>query len=389
MLSGCFEAVIGGSFNDNTQDGQTFTEPELNGFSEAKLPDQFDTDSYQVLVVANKYQTGFDQPKLCGMYVDRKLKDLQCVQTLTRLNRTYEGKTASSIHILDFANTIEDIRDAFKPYFEVTELEELTNPEQIYDLKNLIEEAGFIDPEEVVRFSEIYFKTEITTSDRALLEGIINGAVKIYKSAEKVEQDQFRQAVKSYCRFYNFIIQVYPIADIELERFYWYLNWLYKKLSVKRPEDDQELTEDMIRVSKIHIEKTQQGSATPEIGDNVPLKPISGFGVNSIPTEEEKIELSKIIEQFNQRHGTTFSEEDVIRFGIQAEKVADQMESIIINNPADVSLDTFADSLLDKILEQSQVDRDFDSIISSDADAWRALAGLLLRHNKRRLESRV
>lgn len=367
-------------------DGQSFTESELNGFSETKLPEHFDTDAYQVLVVANKYQTGFDQPKICGMYIDRKLDGLQCVQTLTRANRTYEGKTAESVFILDFQNSIDEIREAFKPYFEVTELESLSNPEQIYDLRSRILSANFIDPEAVESFAAIFFQGELTTTDRARLEGIINDVVNAYNTADKAAQDEFRQAVKSFCRFYNFIVQVYPVADTSLESFYWFCTWLSRKLKGGASTSGPELTEEMIRLSKIRIEKSGQGVATPEVGDTKPLEGISAFGINAVPTEEEEIELSKIIKAFNDKHGTNFTEEDMVRFGIQGAKVADEMSSVIINNPIDVSLDTFADRLFDRMVEHAQHEKDLDSILTSDQESWRMMAALLLRHNKRRLQ---
>ena len=379
------EALI--AFSGNlVVDGQNFTESELNGFSESKLPERFDTEAYQVLVVANKYQTGFDQPKICGMYIDRKLDGLQCVQTLTRANRTYEGKTASSIFVLDFQNSIDDIKEAFKPYFETTELESLTNPEQIYDLRTKIMGAHFIEEDSITDFAEIFFQPELTTTDRAKLEGIINNTVNSYKTADEKSQDEFRQAVKSFCRFYHFIVQVFPVADASLESFYWYCAWLAKKLNSGKGGDGPEITDEMIRLSKIRIEETEKGSAAPDVGDTLPLAGITAFGVNA-PTEEEEIELSLIIKTFNEKHGTNFTEDDMVRFGIQATKVADENRDLVLNNPVDVSLDTFADKLFDRMLDQSQQDKDMDSIITADTESWRMVASLLLRHNKRRLSA--
>lgn len=380
------DAIIAFS-GDLLVDGREYTEVELNGFSEKDLPEQFDTDKYQILVVANKYQTGFDQPKICAMYIDRKLDGLQCVQTLTRANRTYPGKTAESIYILDFQNTIEDIKEAFKVYFDITELEGLTDPEQIYELKALIMKPGFVEQESIDDFAQILSKQEVTTSDRAALEGIINQAVNSYDVADIPSQDEFRQAVKSYCRFYSFIIQVHPVSDIGLESLYWYASWLAKKLKNRKSDDGPELTNEMIRLTKLRIEESQSGSATPGVGETVPLPPITAFGVNTKPTEDEEQELSEIIKEFNEKHGTEFTEEDIIRIGIQAEKVANEMSSVIKNNPVDVSLDTFADRLFDRMAEVRESEKDLDNIMTSDQDSWRRLASLLLRANKGRLET--
>ena len=131
-------------------DGNVWTEATANGFSETELPKKFDTDAYQVLVVAEKYQTGFDQPKLAAMYVDKKLAGLQAVQTLARLNRTHPGKTRT--FVLDFQNTMEEIKEAFAPFFETTALEERTDLNQIYDLERGISNATYIDKGEGKQF---------------------------------------------------------------------------------------------------------------------------------------------------------------------------------------------------------------------------------------------
>lgn len=379
------DAIIAFS-GDLVVDGQEYSEVSLNGFSEKDLTKQFDSNLYQVLVVANKYQTGFDQPKICAMYIDRKLDGLQCVQTLTRANRAYPGKTADSIFILDFQNGIEDIREAFKAYFDVTELEGLTDPEQIYELKSLIMDPGFVDQDSIDEFAQIMSKPDVTTGDRATLEGILNRAVNSYNVADIPSQDEFRQAIKSYCRFYSFIVQVYPVADSNLESLYWYSTWLSKKLKNNKGSDGPELTDEMIRLTKLRIEEKEAGSATPEVGESTQLPPITAFGVNTKPTEDDEKELSEIIKEFNDKHGTEFTEDDIIRIGIQAEKVANEMSSVIKNNPVDVSLDTFADRLFDKMAEVRETEKDLDNIMTSDQDSWRRLASVLLRANKGRLE---
>jgi type I restriction enzyme, R subunit len=177
-------------------DGEAYTEADVNTFSETELPRKFDTDQYQILIVAEKYQTGFDQPKLCAMYVDRKLAGLQAVQTLSRLNRTYPGKERT--FVLDFQNTIEDIQSGFRPFFEVTALETNSDPNQIYTLGSRLRTFGILDQGEIDRFAETFYKDALDTHDRARLEGLVRQAVDRFEQEDDDgREEEFRQLIKS------------------------------------------------------------------------------------------------------------------------------------------------------------------------------------------------
>ena len=181
-------------------DGQTYTEATANEFAETELPERFNTSEYQILVVAETYQTGFDQPKLVAMYVDKKLAGLQAVQTLARLNRIYPDKNKT--FILDFQNTMEDIKEAFAPFFEATALEERTDLNQIYDLEQRISSSHYIAKDEVQRFAEGFYKGELTTQDRLVLEGTVRLAVSRFELDEdEATKEEFRQLLKSFMRF--------------------------------------------------------------------------------------------------------------------------------------------------------------------------------------------
>ena len=172
-------------------DGITYTEAEVNGFSETDLPYRFDgfrkdgtpyDETYQLLIVAEKYQTGFDQPKLSAMYVDRKLAGLQAVQTLSRLNRKRADKDKT--FVLDFRNSIEDIQTAFRPFFEVTSVEAMSDPNQVYELEGRLFKFGYLDRVEVERFSETFFRGRLTGGDRSRLEGLVREAVARFEADE-------------------------------------------------------------------------------------------------------------------------------------------------------------------------------------------------------------
>lgn len=173
----------------------TWTEAAVNGFSETKLPRRFaETPELRFLVVAEKYQTGFDEPALCAMYVDRKLARLQAVQTLSRLNRTHSRFPDKRTFVLDFQNSTEDIWEAFRPYFEATELEDVSDPNQVYELYDRLYTFGVIDQGEVDRFSETYFRGPLPTADRIRLEGLVRQAVERYRDLDdEGEQEEFRQ----------------------------------------------------------------------------------------------------------------------------------------------------------------------------------------------------
>ncbi len=224
-------------------DGQTWTEEAANGFSEGELPKRFNgikpdgtphEEQYQVLVVAEKYQTGFDQPKLCAMYVDEKLDGLQAVQTLARLNRTHPGKERT--FVLDFRNSIEDIREAFAPFFEATLLEQRTNFSQLYTLEAQIRACAQIDMTEIDSFATGFFVgRELTGTERTKLEAIVRPARDRFLMADdEAVMEEFRQFAKSYMRFYAFVSQVVALGDSNLERLYVYLDWLVRLLPSAR-----------------------------------------------------------------------------------------------------------------------------------------------------------
>jgi type I restriction enzyme R subunit len=348
-------------------DGETYTEAEVNGFSETELPEKFDKADYHVLVVAEKYQTGFDQPKLCAMYVDRKLAGLQAVQTLSRLNRRASGKDRT--HILDFRNTIEDIQKAFRPFYEATTLEEATDPNQIYTLQDRIMGFGIVDTAEVDRFAEGYYARKLTSADRIALEALVRNAVGRFKAQEEEEQEEFRQLLKSYQRFYTFLTQIMSLGDPQLEKLFEYSTWLSRLLPNREQPEDIEITDDMLQLQAMKVEEKEKGNASLSPGDTAPLKAIKEFGAKWLNADDEKT-LSEIIEAFNQAHATEFSQDDFLRFEAVKDEVMDEnMIATLRNNPADVSRGAFDQAFFKGAIRAFQRDREMQNIILSDPDA--------------------
>ncbi len=349
-------------------DGETWTEAALNGFSETELPRRFDGPDYQVLIVAEKYQTGYDQPKLCAMYVDRKLAGLQAVQTLSRLNRTMPDKDRT--YVLDFQNTIEDIQQAFKPFYEVTGLEETSDPNQVYELEQRLNTFGIIDREEVDRFAQTYYKGSLDASDRIRLEGLVRHAVQRFEAEDdEGRQEEFRQLLRSFMRFYSFVAQVVRLDDTDLEKLYSYSAWLSRLLPNREVPPDIEITDEMLRLHAFKVVQKEKGSASLAPGDTAPLAPIREFGAKPY-TDDERRSLSEIIKAFNERHGTQFTEEDILRFEqVNREILDDDMTEMLRNNPPDVVYAAFSQAFFQGAIRMFQRDTDMKSIVLSDAEA--------------------
>jgi type I restriction enzyme, R subunit len=349
-------------------DGQDWTEAAANGFAETELPKKFESSEYQILVVAEKYQTGFDQPKLVAMYVDKKLAGLQAVQTLSRLNRTYADK--DSTFVLDFQNTIEDVKEAFSPYFETTALEERTDLNQIYDLESRITGTIYVLKSEVETFAAGFFKGKLTSQDRLVLEGTVRLALERFELDEdETQKEEFRQLLKSYMRFYSFVAQVVRLEDIWLEKLFAYSSWLSKLLPCRDIPGDISITDDMLDLSAFRLESEGSGSASLAAGEGTTLSPITEFGANAFTEEEEK-SLSEIIQSFNERHGTNFSRDDFLRFErVNREILDDDMMEMIRNNPADVVYNAFSQAFFQGMVRVFQGDSEMRNIIMTDPQA--------------------
>jgi type I restriction enzyme, R subunit len=352
---------------DLTVDGQEWTEATANGFAETELPKRFDTQEFQVLVVAEKYQTGFDQPKLVAMYVDKKLAGLQAVQTLARLNRMYTNKKT---FVLDFQNTMEDVKEAFAPYFETTSLEERTDLNQIYDLETRISGSHYVLKDEVERFAKVFYKGNLTDQDRLALEGTVRLSVERFiLDEDEASKEEFRQLLKSFMRFYVFVAQVVALNDIWLEELYVYVSWLSRLLPSREIPADIAITDDMLTLEAFKLQEGEKGSASLNPGETTTLSPITEFGANAYTEEEEK-SLSEIIQSFNDRHGTKFTQEDFLRFEqVNRNIMNDDMKEMMRNNPADVVYNAFSQAFFQGMVRMFQQDDEMRSVVMTDRDA--------------------
>ncbi|MFV5212234.1 type I restriction endonuclease subunit R [Azonexus caeni] len=311
--------AFSGVVEDPEAPGKTWTEVGMNGgIKETELPGRFDSNEYQVLLVAEKYQTGFDQPLLHTMYVDRKLTGLQAVQTLSRLNRTCAGK--EDTFILDFRNKPEEIFKAFKPYYEDTPTEPLTDAQHLYRLYHQIEELGLIFEEEVKAFGAVYFKPrrKETVHDHAAMNGILDQAVDRFKERDEEARDKIKALLVSFRNLYGFLSQVIPYQDSDLELLYTYLRFLLTKLP-KREGSGPAHLEDEVELQYYRLQKISEGQIDLNVGDGRPLKGPGDVGTGQ---QDETIRLSELIDILNERFGTDFTQADQLFFDqIQEEAI--------------------------------------------------------------------
>lgn len=309
--------AFSGSVSDPDVPGVQFTEVGMNdGIKETALPETFAGDEYKLLLVAEKYQTGFDQPLLHTMYVDKKLSGIQAVQTLSRLNRTTSGK--DDTFVLDFVNEPADIFAAFKPYYEITPIGEMSNPQQLYEIQHKIEEWKIFSDEDVDAFCEVWFKSrkENSISEHRILNAIIDRAVENFKALEGENQELFKGQVISLRNLYMFLSQIIPYQDSGLEKLYTYLRFLIAKLP-KRSDGPTYQLDDEVALQYYRLQKINEGSIDLSEGEIDPLKGPTDVGTAG--AKDDMVQLSFLVDRLNERFGTDFTKADELFFDQVAE----------------------------------------------------------------------
>lgn len=286
-----------------TVDGIEYTEAGMNGFAEKETRDKFDEDQYRILVVANKYLTGFDQPKLCTMYVDKKLQGVMAVQALSRLNRSSDklAKKTEDLFILDFLNTTDDIKDAFDPFYTSTTLTKETDVNVLHELKGTLNDVGVYEWSEVEEFNKKYFEGV----DAQQLSPIIDVAANRFNEELELEDEQkadFKIKAKQFVKIYGQVASIITYEIIDWEKLYWFLKFLIPKLIVKTKED--ELIDDLLNsvdLSTYGLERTKVNQSIGLDSSDSELDPQNPNPRGAHGGEEEKDPLDEIIQAFNDR----------------------------------------------------------------------------------------
>jgi len=309
-----FKALV--AFSGTVKDGgKDYTESNMNGLPEAQTAKTFEQPEYRFLIVANKFQTGFDQPLLHTMYVDKKLGGVNAVQTLSRLNRTHPEKKGTLV--LDFANEADEIKAAFEPYYETTLLSEATDPNLLYEIQTRLGAFPVYAQADVEGFAKVYFDPR-TTQDR--LYAVLAPVLERFAALSKEEQRDFRGQLTDYVRLYAFLAQALTFADADLEKLYVFARHLRRLLPADRAELPREVQQN-IDMESYRIQQTGSGKIALERRPGV-LEPVStkqGHGV----TPEELETLSRIIAELNERFGVNLGPEHRVTLGQMMEKLDD------------------------------------------------------------------
>ena len=312
--------AFSGTVND---DGAEWTEEKINKnadgqtIKESQLKEYFRSEGFNVLIVAEKYQTGYDEPLLHTMFVDKKLTGVKAVQTLSRLNRVCDGK--EDTFILDFVNTAEDIQEAFQPYYEATILEEATNPNVVYSLKSALDDFQIWQQSEVEKFAQIFYKSvEQIPSDLGKLASLLKPSLDRYNVKSNEDKAEFKSSLAKFIRIYSFVTQICRMFDKELHMFYIYAKFLNKVL----PKDDKThvVVDDKVLLEYYRLEKDFEGGITLDKHEGL-IPPIKG----GIGVKTEKLEpLSVIVEKINDRFNTSFTNMDKVMMQLADDMMTDK-----------------------------------------------------------------
>lgn len=355
-------------------DNQEYTETGMNGFAEDKLTKEFDKDEYQILLVANKYQTGFDQPKLCAMYVFKRLRGVSAVQTLSRLNRIcppYEKKT----FVLDFVNTYEDIKAAFAPYYTTTLLSNSVTPSAIYDLEAKVDAYAILDPEDIEQANIILYERKVNARQRQRLTFYLQKCKKLLEHYEYLDQRQAVTDMRSLVRYYEFLLQVSSFEDNELHKKYRFISYLLAYINLKNPGSGFNL-DGKIKASQFVQKKGEEYTKQKLVANPVVKLPTAErFGL----TEDKEKRLSEIIAEINSRTGMSYNEDVAIKAMLQIRDImmkSDKLRTSAKNNTEKDFEFSYYEDVDDALIEGLSQNQDFFTMLLNDEEIKKEVLGI-------------
>lgn len=358
------------------EDGKEYTEAGMNGFSEDKLPKEFEKDDYKVLLVANKYQTGFDQPKLCAMYILKTLKGVNAVQTLSRLNRICPPYNKQTF-ILDFVNSYKDMEDAFSKYYTVTLLSNSVTPNQIYDIEVKIDGFCIIDPSDIEAANDLLYKDNITATDKKKLTFIFQKTKKFIEQMDDEKQKEFVTTLKGFVRFYEFLLQVTCFEDKELHKKYNFITCLLSYINIKHAGGGFNL-DGKIQAMNFVQKKTGEHKKT-----NIKSNPIVTLPTaETLVLPEDKVQkLSEIIAQINNMTGKNYDNDVAVKAMLQIRDImlkSDKLKTSAKNNTVKNFELAYFDNVNDALIEGLSQNQDFFTLLLNNDNIKKEILGIFV-----------
>ena len=356
---------------------ETFTEVSMNGgIPEDQLRLEFDKSCYQVLLVANKYQTGFDQKKLCAMYIDKKLRGVAAVQTLSRLNRIYPPYQKETF-ILDFKNDYEDIKGAFDKYYKDNVLREPIRPADIRSLYSAIEKYDILDDDDIEKFNEYLYKAKRNNNDKQAMWSLLDNALrKVMKRPEK-NRAEIKSTIRKFLKGYSFLIQATCYENVELHKKYNYLSYLIKEIEIGSGNDFD--VADKITVSDFRQEKSGEITVTTLDGNSeiIIKKPVPTSII-----EDAKKKLSVILEELNAQYGKDFTLDVASQalLQIRSQLLNDEtLRQSAVSNSFDDFKFSFDDHVDDALTEGYESNKDFFEFLLNNENEKNRLLHVFMR----------
>ncbi len=351
-----------------------YTESSINDFSEDKLTKEFEKDDNRVLLVANKYQTGFDQPKLCAMYVLKKLRGVNAVQTFSRLNRIFppfEKKT----FILDFINKYEDIVKAFEPYYTTTLLANSVTPSAVYDLEARLDGYTVLDPSDIESAIELLYNGDTSAKTKQKLTYYFTRAKNRIEQYELMKQLEIVAVMRHFIRFYEFLIQVSCFEDVDLHKKYLFVNYLMAYINIKHPGGGFDLN-GKIKASNF-VQKKEAEHIKEKITSN-PVVKLPTADMIVLP-EDKQEKLSVIIAEINSRTGKSYDNDVAIKAMLQIRDLllkSDKLRTSAKNNTIKDFEFSYFDDIDDALIEGLSQNQDFFSLLLNNEELKRQVLGI-------------
>lgn len=353
-------------------DSTEYSEASMNGIPENQLTKEFDKNDYQILLVADKYQTGFDQPKLCAMYVLKGLKGVSAVQTLSRLNRIcppFEKKT----FILDFENDYENIEKAFAPYYTTTLLSNSVTPTAIYDLMTKIDAYRVLDPVDVEKVNDLLYKSNISYRDKQNLSYYFSRSKNMIEQYELKERRKLVLLMRNFVRFYEFLIQASSFEDVELHKKYNFITHLLSYINISNPGSGFNL-DGKIKLSKF-VQKNTGEHNTPPVPQPIVKLPSVEFTISEAKEEL----LSQIIAEINSRTGKVYNNDVAVKAMLQIRDIllkSDKLKTSARNNTVKDFEYAYFDDIDDALIEGLEQNQDFFSLLLKDKELKHRVLGI-------------